>query len=426
MARAKAEAPEEKRGAGMEDRGRKSRGHDHVAGSVPAVEVCAGYSIRRLALSCCLSLLLHTIVMLAIARLGPMDFARPVMAGQIIDVDLKEPETSVAQPDLALENHLKVPQPVTLSSANGEATPDSGLPSDSRQIADEKNDSQLDPVPDNIGSEVSDEIAEQFGTDNSQTISPSADVISQARLTSLPPPIRNAAEFFSSKHEKLCYQITMYGIPVGDALLEATNNSGELRITTRVKSNAAISRVYPVDNATETRMFGGRFIVTTIKRHEGESRTDVGFTLSLGEKNVFWFDRMKKRSSNTSVPTDQVLDMITGFYFLRNQPLEVGKSVTLHLFDNNTYSPVPVLVLRKERVVLPNLRAVDAIVVQPQLTTSGVFNRTGDLFIWLTADDNRVPVKLETSIPLGRVTADLVSSESEMRGIDAWALKRMG
>ena len=83
---------------------------------------------------------------------------------------------------------------------------------------------------------------------------------------------------------------------------------------------------------------------------------------------------MKNRSSNTSVPTDQVLDMVTGFYFLRNQPLEVGKNVMLHLFDNNTYSQVPVLVLRKERVVLPNLKAVDAIVVQPQLTTRAGFS----------------------------------------------------
>jgi len=205
----------------------------------------------------------------------------------------------------------------------------------------------------------------------------------------------------------------MYGIPVGDALLEATNTNGELRITTRVKSNATISRVYPVDIATETRMFSGRYVVTTIKRREGGSWTDVGFTLCLGERNVFWADRVKKRYYNTSVPTDQVMDMITGLYFLRNQPLEVGKIVTLDLFDSNTYSPLPVLVLRKEQVVLPNLSAVESFVVQPQLGTSGIFNRTGDLFIWLTADDNRVPVRFETSIPLGRVTAELVASESE-------------
>ena len=395
MAQAKAEAPEEKPGAWLEGRGRKSPEHDDAACSVTAVKVVSGYSRNCLALLCGLSLLLHTIVMFAIARFGPMDFARLVMAGQIIDVDLQELRTSVARPDPELKHNLKAPHPVTLTSAGSvTAPPVSGLPVDGRQIADEKNESLSAPVSDNTGSEVSDDPG-------------------QAQLTSLPPPIRNTAEIFSSKHEKLSYQITMYGIPVGDALLEATNNSGELRIITRVKSNAAISRLYPVDNATETRMFKGRFIITTIKRHEGDTQTDVGFTLCLGEKNVFWADRMKKRYCNTSVPTDQVLDMITGFYFLRNQPLEVGKSVMLHLFDNNTYSPVPVLVLRKERVVLPNLRTVEAIVVQPQLTTSGVFNRTGDLLIWLTADENRVPVKLETSIPLGKVTADLVSSESD-------------
>ena len=51
--------------------------------------------------------------------------------------------------------------------------------------------------------------------------------------------------------------------------------------------------------------------------------------------------------------------------------------------------------------------------VKPNLKTDGIFKRTGELTIWLTDDDKKVPVRLETTIPLGKITAELVSAEAE-------------
>jgi len=154
--------------------------------------------------------------------------------------------------------------------------------------------------------------------------------------------------------------------------------------------------------------------MTTIRQHEGAYRNDVGFTLCLGEKNVFWADRLRKRYSNDPLPTDQAMDIITGFFFLRNQSLEVGKTVVLPLYDSNTYSPTEVTILRKERVTLSGFKDVDTLVIQPLLRTDGFFRQTGDLLVWLTDDLFKVPVKMETTVPyLGKVTAELVSSEVE-------------
>jgi len=35
------------------------------------------------------------------------------------------------------------------------------------------------------------------------------------------------------------------------------------------------------------------------------------------------------------------------------------------------------------------------------------------MLIWLTNDANRVPVRLETSTPVGKVTVELVSAEAQ-------------
>jgi hypothetical protein len=85
----------------------------------------------------------------------------------------------------------------------------------------------------------------------------------------------------------------------------------------------------------------------------------------------------------------------------------------VHIYDSDTYTAVPVDVLQRETIRLPDFSEVTSLVIQPKLKTEGIFKRTGDIQIWLSDDEFRVPVKIVTSIALGRVTAELVSAESK-------------
>lgn len=53
--------------------------------------------------------------------------------------------------------------------------------------------------------------------------------------------------------------------------------------------------------------------------------------------------------------------------------------------------------------------------LHPLFKTAGFFRRTGDIMIWLTDDKFRVPVRIETFITLGKVTAELISADSELK-----------
>jgi len=226
-------------------------------------------------------------------------------------------------------------------------------------------------------------------------------------------PVRVAEEFLATKKEKQTYQISLLKIPVGTAVMEASNNNGELRITIRITSNSVFSAVYPVNDLVETRMIKGNYLLTRVRQSEGNYRGDFGFTLMLREHKAFWVDRLANRYNYQPMPVDDVMDAVSGFYFLRNRDLEVDNSVELHLFDSNEYSPTTVEVLRRERINLPGGNEVDALVLHPLFKTAGFFRRTGDIMIWLTDDKFRVPVRLETFITLGKVTAELISAESE-------------
>jgi hypothetical protein len=225
--------------------------------------------------------------------------------------------------------------------------------------------------------------------------------------------VRNIEEFLTTKKEKLTYRISLLKIPVGTAIMEARNTNDEFRVSIRIVSNKVFSAVYPVDDLIETRMIKGNYLLTRVRQNEGSYRGDFGFTLMLREHKAFWVDRLNNRYNYESLPVDDVMDAVTGFYFLRNRDLEVGNTVELHLFDSYEYSPTTVEVLRKERIELPGGNEVDTLVLHPLFRTAGFFRRTGDITIWLTDDKFHVPVRLETYITLGKVTAELISAESE-------------
>jgi len=237
------------------------------------------------------------------------------------------------------------------------------------------------------------------------------------QLPEILPPLRTAGEFLHAKAEKLTYRVSMLGVPVGSAQLLASMEKGEVRITLKVVSNSALSALYPIDDLVETRHLAGNFIISKIKQREGNYRSDKGFTIFLRDKNVFWLDRQTMRSSREQLPNNDVVDLLSGFYYLRNQQLAVGTPVVLQVYDSDAYVQLPVQVLRRESVRLNGVQT-PALVVRPQFTAgSGVFKRTGPMLIWLSDDDKRVPLKVETSIPLGKVTAELVAAEVD-RGED--------
>ena len=220
-----------------------------------------------------------------------------------------------------------------------------------------------------------------------------------------------AASIVPVLEERLTYQISLLGMPVGSGSLEASNRDGELRIITRVRSNSVMTALYPVQNSTDTRLIKGRYLLTRIKQREGSLESDTGFNLMFHERKLFWVDRIKK-ISNTEPLTDlDTLDVIAGFYYLRQHPLSVGTTVTLRLYDGDAISLVPVVVLRREQLGLPGMRSAETLVLKPTFSENGFFKNNRELLIWLTDDAHRVPVRVEATTPIGRVVAELVASE---------------
>ncbi len=354
------------------------------------------------------SMLTHILIIYALGWFGTYDLTRPIMMPGAVTVDLAATaETKPVPPaesEPAHDQQEEADKPNEAAATKSENHASNAA--ESKRIPE--------PVPPPTSEAM---MGQQSNTIDSQPVSSKLPKKPQKNSTvEIASPLRSPAEFLSAEQETLSYRITLLGFPVGSGTLEAKQESGEVRITLRIASNPGIAGIYPVDDLIETRLYHGNYIITKIRQQEGSFKGNRGFTLFLREKSVFWIDLLKQTSTKEALPNSEVVDILSGLYYLRNRPLQTGKTETLHIFDSNVYTLVPVEVVRRETLSLPGFKSANTLLLHPLIKTEGIFKRAGDILIWVTDDENHVPVKVETSILLGKVTAELINSEVKRKG----------
>ncbi|MDI6890730.1 MAG: DUF3108 domain-containing protein [Thermodesulfovibrionales bacterium] len=212
--------------------------------------------------------------------------------------------------------------------------------------------------------------------------------------------------------EKFYFDIYWLGIYAGEAALEAVNDSGALRITSRAHSAPFISTFYKVEDYAESLIINGRAVNFRIKQREGRYRSDKETIFDVSNRRVIYFDYLKGKKKEHII-NGVVWDVISGFYYLRAQPFTIGKVIYIDVFDSNKFYKTKVNVLRKEKIEISGRGEIVTVVVKPETKSEGAFHKKSDILIWLTDDEKRIPVRVETKVPIGKVVAELKYFEIE-------------
>jgi hypothetical protein len=146
-----------------------------------------------------------------------------------------------------------------------------------------------------------------------------------------------------------------------------------------------------------------------MKTREGRHRRDREVVFDLGGHSALYIDHRGGEKKNIPLH-DNVFDPLSSFYYVRTLKLEVGQPVFVDILDNKKLWNVKVLVLRKEKI-RTKLGSFDTIVIKPLMKSEGIFNRKGDILIWLTDDERRLPVMMLTKVAVGSITATLVGGQ---------------
>jgi uncharacterized protein DUF3108 len=229
-------------------------------------------------------------------------------------------------------------------------------------------------------------------------------------LTALLLALLPAAALAERVPERLNYSLSWGVVPVGTASQEISDEGDGRRIVSTARSNAWLSAFYPVDDRTESRLsrqgpFPGESRSFRMLFKEGPRTRDREIVFDQAARKATYRDRLG--TEQVVVPlVENTFDIYASFYHVRFLPLEVGKSTEIHVLDGKELQRLQVRVLKREKVRVPAGR-FNTILVEPMIKAEGVFEGKGGLLIWLTDDERRIPVKVQTKVRVGSVTAVL-------------------
>ena len=225
--------------------------------------------------------------------------------------------------------------------------------------------------------------------------------------------------------EFLKYKVRYGLLNAGFTSLEVreTEDENVLHAVGKGWTTGMVAAVFKVDDNYET--FFDRN--THRPKHFIRQVNEGGYTKD--KEILFDFEKHRARVINHKKETDStyfiqndVKDLLLSFYYLRSldfEGYEENDSVDVRMFFDEKMYTIKVLVLGRE-TLKTKYGSIDCIKIRPLVLKGRVFKEEENVTIWVSDDENKIPVKIKASILVGSVKAELV----EFKGLsNPFALK---
>lgn len=234
-------------------------------------------------------------------------------------------------------------------------------------------------------------------------------------LLSYSQPLPYLKESAFQAGEELSYRLR-YGIisaAVGTLKVEDSNikfsSPHSFHLSAHGRTSKAFSVFYTVDNRYDSYIDSqtylphyytenireGNYRRTDIVRFNHRNRTVVG------NKGTF------------KSTTEQTFDLLSAYYFARNLDLsqvKQGQSFRLSYFLNDEIATLGIQYIGIETIKTP-LGDLECLKFSPEIKPGRIFKKDSRLYLWVTNDGNRIPVKAQVEILVGSVTLELTGAK---------------
>lgn len=130
------------------------------------------------------------------------------------------------------------------------------------------------------------------------------------------------------------------------------------------------------------------------------------------EKNKVLVKDYKNKTEKTFSVTENVQDIVSTFYFLRNHPnidkLKVGESIVVDMFFDDEVYKFKLKFIGKEDLKT-KFGTAPTMIFRPIVQSGRVFKEEESLTVWISDDENKIPLRIKASLAVGSIKADLDS-----------------
>ena len=230
--------------------------------------------------------------------------------------------------------------------------------------------------------------------------------------------ISNAQEKSAFKSgEWFKYKLSYSGwFKAGEAtvsLLEDKTNDKLLHAKLVGKSTGAVNLFFKVYDIYESYFFKEKILPKNFIRNidEGGYKKNIKIVFNQKTQKATVKD-FKKNTSKEYSFVENSQDMVSVFYYLRNSfsldNLDENDEISVDMFFDSENYKLKIKYLSTE-LLNTNFGKVLCYKIQPYVQSGRVFKKNESLTMWITADKNRIPLKIKADVLVGSIRIELES-----------------
>nr|BFD67422.1 hypothetical protein HAGR004_24440 [Bdellovibrio sp. HAGR004] len=220
--------------------------------------------------------------------------------------------------------------------------------------------------------------------------------------------------------EEVVHDVHYFKVSAGELRMKVepfamVNNRKAYTFAVEIKTSSLFSTFYSVEDRVETFVDYEDLVPRVFQLHVKESgQLREAKMLFDTDKGVatFWEKKVTKESGEEEkketwdiLPYTQ--NVYSAIFYMRNFQWETGKEYSFRVGNDKENLVFSGKALRRE-VLNTKLGPMKAIVVQPNITLKGKFKPIGDNFIWLSDDDRKYILRIESKIKIGTLISEVV------------------
>lgn len=192
---------------------------------------------------------------------------------------------------------------------------------------------------------------------------------------------------------------------------ETTNNQKEaFHILGKGRSTGIVSLFFNVTDDYQTYIYKESLLPYRFIRKidEGGYTKDEEILFNHDKKEAI-VKNYKHKTVDKHPIGDDIQDLLSSLYYLRNQNLsnlKTGEQIELKMFIDKEITNFKLHFLGKE-VVKTKFGKVNALKFRPMVQAGRVFKEQESLTIWISDDENKIPLLIKASLAVGSLRADL-------------------
>lgn len=221
--------------------------------------------------------------------------------------------------------------------------------------------------------------------------------------------------------EEVVHDVNYFKVTAGELRLKVepfamVNGRKSYTWAMEIRTSALFNAFYSVDDRVEIFTDYETLVPSVFKLSVKESKQrreakmlfdPVKNTAKFWEKKVTAEDgEEEKRQEWEILPFSQNVYSI--IFYMRNFKWETGKEYSFYIANDNENLVFSGKALRRE-VLNTKLGPMKAIVIQPKVVLKGKYTPIGDNFIWLSDDEHKYVLRIESKIKIGTLVSEVVS-----------------